>query len=139
MSRWKFERVYHPVDRWEEIPANMWGEATNPRLALEDAIAFTSDHALYGDWMMKVIQSWPSSCENALTDNSLNKRAWVGHAAVAMALNIPEDITRKAWSYLTDEQQLLANKAAERAICEWSLHYAKDRGILQDMGGPMLF
>lgn len=138
MNKWKFERVYHPVGAWEEIPANMWGEATNPRAALEQAIGFTSDHKLYGSWMMRVVREWSKSCENALTDSSLNRKAWVGHAAVAMALNIPEDITRKAWGFLTDEQQLLANKEAERAICEWSVNYAKDKNILRDMGGSLL-
>lgn len=138
MNKWKFERVYHPISAWEEVGANMWGEATNPKLALEDAIAFTGSHKLYGKWMKEVVKRWPISCENALTDSSLNRRAWIGHAAVALALNIPEDITRKAWGFLTDEQQLLANKAADRAICEWSINYGKDKGILPEMGGPML-
>jgi len=134
----KAERVYHPVQSWEEIAANMWGEATDARAMLDQAIAFTADHELYGEHMMRVIREWPISCENALTDASLNQKAWVGHAACALALACPEDITRKAWGYLTDEQRLLANKAAARAIREWSFTYAKDRGVLQDVGGALL-
>lgn len=134
----KFDRIYHPVESWEEVAANMWGEATDPRSMLEQAIAFTGDHVAYGEHMLRVVREWPISCENALTDSSLNQKAWIGHAACALALNCPEDITRKAWGYLTDEQRLLANKAAARAIREWANSYAKDRGLLPDVGGPLL-
>jgi len=138
VSRWKFDRVYHPVSAWEEVLFNMWGEATCNKTAMEQAIGLTSDHKEYGGYMMRVVKEWPVSCENALTDNSLNKRAWVGHAACALAINCPEDITRKAWGFLTDGQQLLANKAADRAICWWSLNYAKSKNILSEMGGTLL-
>jgi hypothetical protein len=133
-----FDRVYHPIREWEEIGFNMWGEATNPKAALEEAIGFTSDHELYGRFMERVVNEWPISCENALTDNSLNKRAWIGHAATALAINCPEDITRKAWGVLTDEQQLLANNAATRAIDRWANNYAKSKNILPEMGESLL-
>ena len=63
----------------------------------------------------------------------------MGHAAVALAIGCPEDITRAAWGKLTDEQQLLANKEAERAIQAWEHAYIKDRGLCEDMGGEVLF
>lgn len=134
----KFKRVYHPYFAWEEIPANMWGEATDPRAAFDLALAFTADHKLYGSYMLRVTQEWPISCENALTDPQLNKRAWIGHAACALAHNIPEDIVRKAWGYLTDEQRFLANKEADRAIRRWSDAYAARLGIRADVAGALL-
>jgi hypothetical protein len=112
-------RIYHPYTLWEEIAANMWGDVDDVRGYLERAIEFTGDHSLYGRYMERVVREWRYSCENALTDLHLNRRAWVGHAACAMALGCPEDITRRAWGYLTDEQRLLANEQAERAIRLW--------------------
>jgi len=135
---WKFKRVYHNYRDWEEIPANMWGEVVDAKEALDRAIDFTSDHKKYGQYMRRVIEEWPFSCENALTDPNLNKKAWIGHAACALAMNIPEDIVRKAWGFLTDEQRLLANKEAARAIQIWSLAYAKDKGIHEELGGSLL-
>jgi hypothetical protein len=134
----KFERVYRDCRTWEEIPHNMWGEATDPKEALERAIAFTGDHRLYGEHMLRVTKEWPVSCENALTDYALNRKAWIGHAAVALALNIPEDITRKAWGMLTDEQRVLANREAERAIREWEDAYAKSKGLCEGVAMPVL-
>ena len=49
-----------------------------------------------------------------------------GHAAVAMAIQCPEDIVRLAWGYLTGEQQDLANAAAQRAIEFWESKNAKN-------------
>lgn len=135
----KFERVYHPWDKWEEVNHNMWGCVSNRKAQLKKAITFTSDHKLYGRFMMRVVKEWPYSCENSLTDYSINRKAWIGHAAVALAIGIPEDITREAWGTLTDEQQLLANKEAERAIQTWELAYFKNKQLHRNVGEKMLF
>jgi hypothetical protein len=134
----KFERVYHHYLDWEENDYNMWGSVVNKKAYLEKAIEFTGDHKKYGRFMIKVIENWKISCENALTDYSLNRKAWVGHAACALALGCPEDITREAWGKLTDEQQLLANKKASRAIQLWEVDYLKSGGVCIDMGGTLL-
>jgi hypothetical protein len=117
----------------------MWGEVLDRRAAVARAIEFTGDHKLYGSYMRRVTAEWPISCENALTDYSLNRRAWLGHAAVALALQLPEDVTREAWKHLSDEQQLLANKEASRAIQLWELAYIKDRKLHRDVGTQVLF
>lgn len=135
----KFDRVYHPYWDWEEVNFNMWGTVENKKLWLNRAVKFTGDHKKYGRFMMRVVNEWKFSCENALTDYSLNQRAWVGHAAVAMAIGCPESITREAWGLLTDEQRLLANKEADRAIDCWKYNYAKSRGLLSNVEEEMLF
>ena len=135
----KIPRVYHPWTLWEEVNFNMWGSVANRQEAIAQAIEFTGNAKLYGSFMQRVIKEWPISCENALTDYSLNRKAWLGHAAVALALRLPEDVTRAAWAELSYEQQLLANKEASRAIQAWEYAYLKDRGLLESLGSPMLF
>lgn len=135
----KFQRIYHPWNEWEEVSHNMWGEVSDKAAALQTAIEFTGNAKLYGSYMMRVVNEWPISCENALTDSLMNRRAWLGHAACALALKIPEDIIRQAWGFLTDEQKHLANAEAERAIQCWESRYAESKGLCEDMGGQMLF
>lgn len=140
MKRKDIKRVYRPYYDWEEINHGMWDTVSNERIWIERAVKFTSDHKKYGRFMCRVINEWPISCENALTDLSINRKAWVGHAAVALAIGCPEYITRKAWSKLTDEQRLLANKEAERAIRIWEYNYTREsEQIRQDLDGEMLF
>ena len=134
----KLERVYHPISKWEEISHGMWSDVEDKTVILKRARAFTGNHKIYGSYMIRVIVEWPISCENALTDSSLNQRAWIGHAACALAIGCPEDITREAWGHLTDEQRLLANNEADRALRCWRYAYAKDRNICDDMGEALL-
>ena len=135
----KLKRVYHPYNEWEEVNFNMWGNVCNFNHWLERAIEFTGNNILYGSYMIKVINDWPISCENALTDQYINKKAWIGHAASALAMNCPEHVTRKAWGYLTDEQKFLANKQAERAIRTWEDNYIESKKLRESMGRSFLF
>jgi len=117
----------------------MWGEVSDRRLYLQRAICFTGNHRLYGRYMKRVTEEWHNSCTNALTDYNLNRRAWIGHAACALALRCPEDITRHAWSFLSNEQQLLANKQADRAIQSWEMRYRQSARVQSTMETPLLF
>lgn len=98
------------------------------------AIEFTGNHELYGYWMRQVIYEWRNSCEQNLTDTSQNRLAWIGHAAVCLAIDIPEDITREAWGKLSDRQQRLANNEARKAIKMWEKYYSnQSREIYNQM------
>lgn len=114
----KAGEVWHPYWKWEEVGHNMWGDVKRRKTWLQIAIAFTGDHELYGEWMMRVIDEWPRSCEQNLTKSG-DKRAWIGHAAVALAIGCPEDIVREAWGHLSKEQQDNANAKAQSAIDTW--------------------
>ena len=133
----KVERIYHPVHLWEEMQYNMWGTVEDKTVALQEAIEFTGQHELYGSFMRRVIVEWPYSCENALTDRSINRKAWLGHAASALALQIPENIIRQAWGHLTDDQRYRANNEARAAIIDWEGSRAGSE-IYPYMGGTLL-
>jgi hypothetical protein len=113
--------MWHPYTSWEEMNANMWGVVKDRSSWLQKAIDFTGDHLLYGSWMLKVVDQWPISCEQNLSKLDTNRKAWIGHAAVAMAMRCPEDIVRQAWGYLSKEQQTLANEQAQNAIAQWEM------------------
>lgn len=134
----KLNRIYVRYELWEEIAYNMWGYSKDKKGDLIKAIDFTSDYILYGSFMKKVINTFHYSCINALTDYSINRRAWLGHAAVALAMKIPEYITREAWKTLSDEQRFLANKQAERYINEWEFNYRKNNGLYTNMEVALL-
>lgn len=92
------------------------------------AVEFTGDAERYGEWMRKVIEEWPVACEHNLTDLSLNRKAWVGHAATQMAINCPEYITRAAWANLSERQRIDANRQAQHAIDLWEAAYERNPG-----------
>lgn len=123
------KRIFHNHEKWEEYHYGMWksifGEEREK--LTKEAVKFTGDANTYGAWMKLVIDKWPYSCEHNLTCLDMNRQAWIGHAAVCLALGIPEDITRIAWHQLTQSQQDAANKKADEAISLWEeKHCQKD-------------
>lgn len=121
------KRIWHHYERWEEVGAGMWASipAHEARKHLKDAISFTGDAKLYGSFMRRVIAEWPISCEHNLTDLGQNRKAWIGHAATALAIGCPEHITREAWGKLTQQQQDEANAQAQEAIEAWESAHAQ--------------
>lgn len=115
--------VWLPFTAWEEVPHNMWGDYACRGTWRQIAATFTGNAKLYGEWMLKVAEQWPASCRHNLTKPG-DKRAWMGHAAVAMAIGCPEDIVREAWGDLTDEQRERANNKASEAITHWKGKHA---------------
>jgi hypothetical protein len=113
------KRIYHPYWDWEEVNYNMWGSVGDKKKYLKMAIEFTGDHKKYGRFMRQVVAKWTKSCEHNLSNVTQNRKAWIGHAACALAMGCPEDIVRSAWGYLTKEQQDLANQQAQNAIELW--------------------
>ena len=122
----RFAKIHYPYTAWEEYPAGLWRHvhsAEDRERLLRQAIKFTGDAKLYGSYMMKVLDVWPISCIHNLTTPGLNRQAWIGHAACCLALNCPEDITRLAWHYLSQNQQDEANAMADAAIAAWEEMY----------------
>jgi len=112
-------RTYHPYWKWEEVNFNMWGEVKNRELYLKKTYDFMMDCEVFGLNMNKVINEWKFSCEHNLTNIEQNRVAWLGQAACAYFLNVPEDIVRFVWGQLPEENQICANKQAEQNIKLW--------------------
>ena len=122
------KQIFHHYSKWEDFINGMWRKESPEYESenLQKAVDFTGNHTLYGNAMLRVIKEWPISCEHNLTDNSINQKAWIGHAACCIEKNWPEYLVRMAWNLLTDEQRVLANKAADTAIKQWQNNYNKN-------------
>lgn len=125
----KIKRVFHRWEKCEEYKTDMW--RTVP-IEKRDDLQVQSrqlmiEHDSFEYVCKMVVDSWPFSCEAALTASTMNHQAWIGHAACAFNHNAPEDITRLAWRTLTKEQQDLANKAADNAIAYWKEKYIMEK------------
>lgn len=129
-------KVWHHYKNWEDFSAGLWRSVSGAERVklLKLAINFTGDAKLYGSYMQKVIRIWPISCEQNLTDQNINRRAWIGHAACCLAIGSPDDVTRSAWGYLTPTQQDEANAEADRAISDWEQEHArKNRAVHREV------
>lgn len=123
MQQPKIKRVYIRYQDWEDWRHGMWRKVDNEEEWLNKAVEFTGNHTLYGKWMREAIKRWPLTMLHNLTNTSVNRRAFIGHCAVCLAIGCPEYIVRMAWKRLTEEQRILADKEAEETYQKWKSEY----------------
>ena len=116
-------RVHHPYTALEEYhpDGGMWSipSPMNRGVHIAASSALMANPAAFTAAMRRAVRDWPRSTENALTNPSLNHRAWLGHAGCYVATGSPEETTRLGWHELDDAEQYAANAAADRVIAEW--------------------
>lgn len=117
----KHERVYYHFNDLEEYHSGLWmitsGEERKEHvLAAAKLMANTAE---FENAMLSALDEWPNSCVHNLTAENINRIAWLGHAGCCVAVQSPEDCTRKAWHTLTKDQQDLANAAAQTVLDKW--------------------
>jgi hypothetical protein len=119
------KKRWHHYLKWEDYQNGMYRTlyGDEKKESLAKAVEFTGNAELYGNWMLEVVEKWPISCEQNLSDTGMNRQAWIGHAACCLAIGCPEDVTREAWAQLSQQQQDEANAKADFAIELWEAIY----------------
>lgn len=78
-----------------------------------------SSEKLTIEFMDKVITEWKHSCEHNLTNDSMNKIAYIGQAACCLYDNVPCIVTMNAWKTLPVEIRLRADEIAKKTLNKW--------------------
>ena len=112
-------RIYHPYTMWEEVNYNMYGNYKNKEEGVQKVIDFFNNENEVRLYMERVVEEFKFSCQHNLTNPNMNKIAFIGQCAVALKHKIPNDITMKAWNFLTEEVQDRANKIAKQQLERW--------------------
>lgn len=68
--------------------------------------------------MRLIIREWKYSCQHNLTNERMNRIAWMGQASLAYKYKIPSRF-RGGYHLLSEEQRLAADNAALEIINEW--------------------
>lgn len=114
------DRIYHRYELWEDWPAGLYNSAGRNKSELIDkVIELFSDPKLTRKFMLEVIEKWPYSCEHNLTNNSLNKIAYLGQAACCLYAKIPATVTMEAWSKVPEKFRNEANEIAAEVLSIW--------------------
>ena len=134
-------RVYKPYYVWEDWINGMWRKVDKKEESkyLDWAIKFTGNHVEYGNAMELVIKEWKNTMLHNLTNQSINKRAFLGHCACCYNSKCPEYIVRMAWKLLTETQRIEADSIAQKHIDNWINEYkTNSTGLRSDLGKQML-
>jgi hypothetical protein len=117
------ERVYHTWDKWECYPAGFY-EPKPPRKDMtidqcKQAYAdFLRNSLGFLNSALRVVDEWPYSCEHYLTNERMNRVAWMGQAAMCLETGVSKFFCG-GYFLLTEAEQKEADETALIAINQW--------------------
>lgn len=115
-------RVYHTWDKWECYPAGFYEDHPPKGMTATEAedtyASLLRDIPAFEGALSRVLAEWPNSCEHYLSNENMNRIAWLGQASLCIARQVPSAF-RGGFNKLTPEEQVLANEAALRALNQW--------------------
>lgn len=129
------KRIYHTWEKWECYPAGFYEEKPNGMTqdeGEEHYRAFLSDLAQFESALNEVISTWKNSCEHYLTNERMNRIAWLGQASVAQALHIPS-CCRGGYNRLTDSQKAAADGLALTYLNKWLVSRGQSEVTLEEV------
>lgn len=115
-------RVLHTWDKWECYPAGFYENHAPRGMSKDEAEetyrAMLADIPAFESALGRVILEWTNSCEHYLTNDRMNRIAWLGQASLCVAHGVPSTF-RGGYNLLTEAQQIAADEAALRALNLW--------------------
>lgn len=125
-------RIYHTWDEWECYPAGFYENRPKDKSMSDDDCRamyrdFLRDTEAFKSALSRVLSEWPNSCEHYLSNENMNRIAWLGQASMCIDRGIPSHF-RGGFNWLTREEQSAANLIALEALNRW----------LADRGEPPL-
>ena len=114
-------RIVHTYDKWECFKAGFYA-TTREGMTKEECESayrdFLADDQRFRDALGHVISEWKYSCEHYLTNEAMNRIAWLGQASACYAMGIPA-VFRGGFHLLSEEQQQHANEIALEYLNRW--------------------
>lgn len=115
------ERIYHRYELWEDYPAGFYDNVSgkNKKELINKVIELFSSESKTREYMNRVINEWPYSCEHNLTNPAMNQIAYLGQGACCIYAGVPSSITMEAWYMVDKKFRDQADKIAEEIINEY--------------------
>lgn len=118
-------RIFHEWQDWECFPAGFYSDKPPRDMTVEQCEEayrdFLADIPRFKAAMFRVITEWKNSCEHYLTNEKMNRIAWLGQASMCLESGVPSRFCG-GYNLLTEEQQHAADSAALAYINTWMLN-----------------
>ncbi len=111
------KRLFEKYTEWEDYKNGMYEMyKTEDEDLIRKSVYLLTNSVLFLEACKSVIKDWKITTSVHLTNNTINKKAWIGQASCNYLYKVPELLTRVAWGKLTKRQQETANQIAETVI-----------------------
>lgn len=131
------DRILHQWQDWECYPAGFYEQHPPKDMTVEDCeIAYMkmlSSEQRFEEALSGVLRDWVKSCEHYLSNEKMNRIAWLGQAALCYQHGIPSRF-RGGYNLLTDKQKLAADMLALKYLNKWLVSVDRDEVNLDGAG-----
>ena len=118
--------MYHHYLTWECL--GMYEDATlhetNADALRTQYAVFLRDAIRFGAALVRVLQEWPIACEQFLSNDSINRIAWLGQASMYLDSGVPRKY-RAGFMLLTELERRRANAQAAETLKHWERTHAQ--------------
>lgn len=132
------DRILHTWDKWECYRAGFYAERPPHGMSQDEGEeayrTFLADPVRFETALGAVTSQWKYSCEHYLTNDRMNRIAWLGQASVAYALGIPSGC-RAGYGRLTTEQKQAADALALQYLNKWLAANGREPVTHEQAGG----
>lgn len=123
MKQQSIKRIFHTWDKWECYLAGFY-EDKHPELTKDECLQsykeFLEDLNLFDMALIRVTLEWENSCEHYLTNEKMNRIAWLGQASACISLGIPSCF-RSGYFKMSKDSQRKADELALSHLNRWLL------------------
>ncbi len=132
------KRVFHHYDKWEDEKHGLYELKNNFDLSL--IVSMFNCAETTNKLMNRVVDEWVYSCEQNLTNKSINQIAYIGQAASCLFCGASSIATMKAWNLLSKDVRDRADGQALKSIIKWKKRYRNTltHGGVEDMSNQYL-
>jgi hypothetical protein len=130
-------RVYHTWEKWECFTAGFYAERCENMTTEEGEEKyreFLANLELFRSALESVTTEWRYSCEHYLTNERMNRIAWLGQASVAYALRIPS-LCRGGYHRLNEQEKQAADALALEYLNKWLVANGRTEVDYEKAGG----
>jgi hypothetical protein len=126
-------RIYHPWYKWEDYHHNFYGgfgTSKTKKETVEQYAELLRDIPRFEAALKVIISEWVHACEHNLTNESLNRVAYLGQAACALEYHVPHYVSCSGYNLLTPEEQAKADAKAQEYLDLWIVqHETKEKQL----------
>jgi hypothetical protein len=124
-------RIFHPYDKWEDYRHNFYGGLMEYQKdnTLELYASLLKDLKKFEGALQIIIRDWKYSCEHNLSNENMNRIAYLGQASCALVYQVPHNISMGGYNLLSLEEQKAADAMAQKYLNLWLEQYEHSKKI----------
>lgn len=115
-------RIFHEWQDWECFPAGFYSDVPPHGMTVEQCEesyrAFLADIPLFESTLSALLDAWPVSCEHYLTNEKMNRIAWLGQASMCLHSGVSSRFCG-GYNLLDEEQKKAADMKAFEYLNIW--------------------